>query len=124
MSTLDYMLLGLLVLMYLFMCVRVAMAAPALDRSAVRWFFISLLLTAIPALIVFSLEIRRRRRQLLDQLRRQSQELEGRDLAAADGGSVRRCVQCGRFYLPDQRPPQERDVCPHCHLKSQGSDIA
>lgn len=101
-TSLQWTVIALLAVMYVFTCVRVAMHMRRLGRSPVAWFFVTLFLTAVPASVVMLREYRRRR-----------------DAAAAGPGRADpdavRCPHCGAVIAgPGKETPSGVVICPEC----------
>ena len=87
--------------LYVLTCVRVALQAGKGGRSTVRWFFITLIFTAIPAAIVI---VRDRRRIK----------------TASCSATIARCRHCGQFLsgeLDIETDEMGEKICPHCGMK-------
>jgi hypothetical protein len=101
-TVVHWILLGMLAVMYVLSCVRVAMRMHAIGRSGVMWFFITLCLTFVPALIV----LRRRSRAML---------------TARMFTDARRCPHCSGV-LTGEGAADGR--CPHCNMPLREGDVA
>ncbi|MFP3937222.1 MAG: hypothetical protein ACLFVW_02690 [Phycisphaerae bacterium] len=98
----HWILLGVLALLYVVSCARVGMRMAAIGRNGVMWFFITMFLTFIPALVI---------------LRRRSK-------AAASSrmfSDVRRCPHCGEVLTGADA---YGDRCPSCRMRLGNGDVA
>ena len=105
MSNFQWVLMALLGVLYVVLCVRVAIRVGKAGHSAVMWFFITLIFTAIPA---YLLVLRRWMR---------------RAGAEANQSSPRRCRHCGGLLVD---PPSDGQgaVCPHCGMSLDTEHLA
>ena len=94
-----------LIAAYVLLCVRVALRMKRIGRSPVAWFFITMLLTALPAAIVL---LRHHKRQALQQPARESRP------ASLEGPL--RCPHCGRVIVELVEAPGGIATCPQCGL--------
>ena len=108
-STIQWMLVAALAVLYLVTCLRVARQMRRIGRSPVRWFFITLLFTAIPASICFLWDN-------FSWLRGGRGRTGGAGPAPAGGDQ--RTIRCRRCRKPisaaelQTAPPPK--TCPHC----------
>ena len=102
-----WILIGILASLYVVMCARVARRVARTGRSFPAWFFISLVLTAVPAAVVL--------------LRHQ---FSGK--AAARGSpSLNRCRHCG--HLLEGGPSNHEEpvrTCPNCNMRINEETLA
>ena len=103
MTTTDWILVALAATVYLATCARAAMAARRLGRRPLAWFWITLLGTAIPAMIVFGLDMRRRKREL-------------REARARQAVAPLRCPHCQAILGAEEHGAGPLKVCPRCRL--------
>ena len=116
MSTLDWILVALLLAVHLATATRVAMAAGRLGRSPIRWLAITICLSAIPAMIVFYLDVKRRQRERL---------AEGNASAALPpAGGIARCPNCQAIIDPAELAHTPLKTCPRCHLPIEKVNLA
>jgi uncharacterized paraquat-inducible protein A len=100
-----------LVLLHVFISARMAFIAGQLGRSRLRWFLLTLFLTAIPASIV----LRRVRDELLAK-----QAAAGEEEPPAVPKGFLRCPHCRRLIQPkelDAAAPVR--TCPRCGLRME-----
>lgn len=116
MSTLDWILVALLLAVHLATAVRVAAAAGRLGRSPVRWLAISFCFSVIPAMIVFYLDVKRRQRERLAE--REATE------AAPPSGGIARCPNCQAIIDPVDLAGVPLKTCPRCHLPIEKVNLA
>lgn len=95
--------------LYVITCVRIARRVKsATGRSAAVWFFITLVLTAVPAAIV-----------LLRHYRRMKYPSRKQDLPP------RRCRHCGRVLTEKNLDDViDQQTCPHCGMKIDKDHLA
>jgi uncharacterized paraquat-inducible protein A len=113
MSTLDWILVALLLAVHLATAMRVAMAAGRLGRSPIRWLAITICLSAIPAMIVFYLDVKRRQRERLAE-RKTSPPPRG----------IARCPNCRAIIDPAESAGLPLKTCPRCHLPIEKVNLA
>ena len=101
MATNQWVLIGVLALLYVVMCVRIARRVGRTGRSAVLWFFTTFALTALPAAIVLM-------RHQAAQLRKTPADAP--NAASEDRGA--RCRHCGAVLTTG---PTD-NTCPHCGM--------
>ena len=91
--------------MYLLLCLRIALHARRLGRNAIAWFFITLFFTALPAMILF----------IRSSI--QAQKKNSGQTASPDSGKVTRCRHCGHI-LAGSKPAAVGGVktCPGCNM--------
>ncbi|MCD6364275.1 MAG: hypothetical protein J7M14_00190, partial [Planctomycetes bacterium] len=105
MSEVQWGLMALLGVLYVVLCVRVAIHVGKAGRSAVKWFFVTLLCTAIPAYLLV----------LRPWMRRAGAE--------ANQSSPRRCRHCGGL-LVDSQSGDQGALCPHCGMSIETEHLA
>jgi hypothetical protein len=98
----HWILLCVLAVMYVLSCARVAMRMQAIGRSGVLWFFITLFLTFLPALIV---------------LRRRSRAMP----TARMFTDARRCPHCSEVLTGEEASGRR---CPRCKMPLGEGDVA
>ena len=113
----EWGLVFVLLIAYVLSCARVAAMMRQVDRSPVRWFFITLLLTAIPATLLLWWH---RYKALSGTGREEDEEEPGSPDKAAVG---RRCPHCQAVLTRDD-PPAGSDLCPKCGRKIDEAHLA
>ncbi|MGC9454975.1 MAG: hypothetical protein ACP5HU_08920 [Phycisphaerae bacterium] len=98
----HWILLVLLAFLYVVSCVRVAMRMAAVGRNGVMWFFITMFLTFLPALII---------------LKRRSKAAAAPRMFT----EARRCPHCGEVL---SGADAYSDRCPRCHMHLGNGDVA
>jgi hypothetical protein len=116
MSTLDWILIALLIAIHLATAVRVAAAAGRLGRSPVRWLAISFCFSAVPAMIVFYLDVKRRQRERLAEREAMA--------AAPPPARIVRCPNCQTIIDPVESAGMPLKTCPRCHLPIEKVNLA
>ncbi len=116
MSALDWILVSLLIVVHLATALRVAAAAQRLGRSPIRWLAISICLSAIPAMIVFYRDVKRRYRERLAP--------GGPAAAPPPPGGVARCPNCQAVIGPVESAGAPLKICPRCHLPIEKVNLA
>lgn len=107
----QWFMIGVAVALWALIAAHVARQMGSAGRSATRWFIITFLFTAIPAVVV---SMYHRVRWILQK------DTDG--LTRARRKELVRCPHCGGLYSPQaQSSPR---VCPLCHMPIQGSDVA
>ena len=111
MGTTHWVFLGLIAAAYVGMCVRIARRVGRTGRNPVAWFFITLVLTAIPAGVVL---LRRGASQPRPASEREPAEER-----------LRRCPHCGGFLdCLESGPGAGPGICPHCGMKTEKEHLA
>ena len=111
----QWLLVGLLAALYLMTCFRVAFAMGRIGRSRVKWFFLTLLLTAIPAMIVMW----RYRVAAMTPARRVDAPRDSapRGRASREAGGATTCPHCQELIHPEELSSSAGPcVCPRCRL--------
>jgi hypothetical protein len=120
----EWILVAVLVTVYVATSVRVALAAGRLGRSPVRWLLITLGLTAIPAMVCFWRDVRRRRGEPPPEPGapappgrppRTSPPVAPGDSTGHAGGLVR-CPNCNAMIDSTELAGLPLKTCPRCHL--------
>lgn len=112
-NTMQWIALAALIVLYPLTCIRVALAMRRSGRNAVLWFFLTLCLTAIPAMVVLWLDSYK----ALNAKRTGGGKSRPRNQAAAQRPSaVGQCPHCG-CLLDDQAIGAK---CPNCGKKLTG----
>ena len=110
----QIVLLVILASLYVATCVRVALRARKSGRNGLKWFFITLFLTAIPAAIVASRD-RFRNLRAEEQGRFRHSRFAGPPAAAPS--PTERCPHCqGIITAAEVRASSPVKTCPHCGL--------
>jgi hypothetical protein len=115
MSALYWILVAMLLTVHLAMARRVATAAGRLGRSPIRWLAITICLSAIPATIVFYLDVKRRQRERL---------AERNAPAAPPPRGIARCPNCQAIIDPTESAGLPLKTCPRCHLPIEKVNLA
>ena len=124
-TKLGWTLIGLLAAINLLSAVRVAFFMRRMGRPAVPWFFVTLLLTAVPYTVYalycnFGWLLRGRD----DEEARRPQPLDGPH-AKASRGRPRRCPHCGHVIDPaEPSGPSAVPTCPHCGMVLEEKTLA
>jgi hypothetical protein len=116
MSILDWILIAPLLAVHLATATRVAMAAGRLGRSPIRWLAITICLSAIPAMIVFYLDVKRRQRE-----RRAERKASA---VPPPPGGIARCPHCQAIIDPAESADLPLKTCPRCHLPIEKVNLA
>lgn len=98
----HWILLGLLAFLYVVSCLRVGMRMSAIGKNGVMWFFITLVLTFIPALIVLRLRARTTASPRIFT-------------------EARRCPHCGEVLTGADAYGEQ---CPRCRMQIGDGDVA
>jgi uncharacterized paraquat-inducible protein A len=109
----NWVLVSILAAMHVAISVRVALAAGVLGRSRARWFFITLCLTGLPAMIVFQRDARRRLRQSPPP-----------DPTAPPPGGLVRCPRCRALVDRSEIAPLPVRICPRCRQPMDEVNLA
>ena len=113
--------IGLLMLLYIFTCVRVARQLGRIGRSTTAWFLITLVCTAIPAAIVLQ-------RHRMAEMRQGSQAAasgQGGEGGQDQPAAPQRCRHCGGLLGPAQGgPAPPAQTCPHCGMAINEANLA
>lgn len=121
MTSTQWLLLAVLVVLYVGTSVRVAMQVRRTGRNALLWFFITLFLTAIPAAVLLlwhNSAWLRRREASKDQPADQ-------EAGAAGGGPMVRCPRCRRLFdASREQGPGPVKTCPRCGLPLDEEGLA
>ncbi len=109
--------------MHIILCNRVRVIAVRMGLPAAKWFILSLLLTPIPAMIVFwwynVQGIRRRQRGRFRHL------LSCETSVSGEENAPRRCPNCGELIVSDEgRHGGALPTCPHCGLGLDEDTVA
>ena len=100
------MFIGIAAVLYVIMSVRVARQMRRLGRSPVRWFFITLFFTAIPASMVFLWH------NFGWMFRRREAPSGGEE---EEHGEMVRCPRCfSRVAAAEIAPAEGAETCPRC----------
>jgi len=106
----GWLIVAAMAVLWVISAVRIAVHARRIGRRAALWFCITLLLTAIPALIVFNLEYFR-------SVRRRG--------AGPPAAPPRRCPHCRQVIAPGSEIDTPAGaVCPRCRLPVDQETIA
>jgi hypothetical protein len=116
MSALDWILVALLVTVHLATAMRVALAARRLGRGPTRWLAIAICFSAIPAMIVFYRDVKRRQRERMAQGPATAATLHPSDIA--------RCPNCRAIINPAELSGTSIKTCPRCHLPIEKVNLA
>ena len=109
-TEIQWVLIAALIATHLAACYRVPRWARLTGRSALLWFFITLLFTSLPAAVVHQ----------LDRIRRPHRAPPAR--SRATGAAPDRCPHCGRRIEPGGAESITGvRTCPHCGLAT-GAD--
>lgn len=107
MSDSQWLLMAILGVLYVVLCVGVAIRMGKAGRSAVAWFFITVVFTAIPACLLVLRRTARRARDEADHIRQ----------------APRRCRHCGGL-LVEESPQGGGELCQHCGMTLETEHLA
>lgn len=131
MTAMDWILVGVCAAMYVAMCAMVARVARRLGRRPWVWFWVCLLLTCVPAVVIFQNDVSRRRAAAMERAMR---EAEGKAPAGGEGeasvratgkpGRPRRCPHCQAVIVSEDVDASGAKLCPVCHMVLNSTDLA
>ena len=125
----QWLLVSMLAALYVFMTYRLAAWAHRNGHNGIFWFILSLLLTAVPALLYFNvLAARAKLRFILGRDEPDAPPPDHQDDQAEPDGEEappphRRCPHCRRLVV-SRRDASGLDLCPACGLPMDRGDIA
>jgi uncharacterized membrane protein len=127
----DWLIIGVLAVLYLVMTVRLAMWAHRNGHNGYLWFALSLLFTALPAMIYFRLLYARRQMDFIRGKDARGDESDDderqpsrpRSAKTARRLAQRRCPHCRRLVVP-KTDPSGLAICPSCGQPIEPGDVA
>ena len=121
MTQVDWIVVAIAAATYVATAVRAAMAAGRFGRRWPVWLAITLLGTAIPAMIVFYRDAKRKMREMPARV---VQPPEEEKQPAPAPQRVTRCPHCGALFGRSEMPPGPVKTCPRCRMRLDEVNLA